>query len=108
MRRKKLPKFIKFGALTYKVVKHRKTTKDLGETDFNKRVIHIWKQEACEVPNTLAHECLHMVLEDIIKSIMSDKKSVEDFEEDLVRLATPRFLTLLRENPELLEYLIQE
>jgi hypothetical protein len=106
--RKRLPKFIKLGSLTYKVVRHRKSTKDLGETDFNKRVVHIWKQEACELPNTLLHECIHVVLEDVIQSIMSDKKSVEDFEEDLVRLVTPRFMQLLRENPELLSYLLQE
>jgi len=106
--RKRLPKFIKLGSLTYKVVRHRKSTKDLGETCFNKRIIHIWKQEPGEVSNTLLHECIHVVLEDIIQSIMNEKKSVDDFEEDLVRLVTPRFMQLLQENPELLSYLLQE
>lgn len=105
---KRLPKFIKLGSLTYKIVRHRKSTKDLGETNFNSRQIHLWKQESCELPNTLLHECIHVVLEDVIQSIMSDKKSVDDFEEDLVRLVTPRFLSLLRENPELLSYLLRE
>lgn len=106
--KKRLPKNIKVGAVSYRVVKHRRATKDLGETDFNKRIIHIWKQEACEVPNTLLHECLHAVLEDIIGSIMSKHKTTDDFEEDLVRLVTPRFMGVLRENPELLAYLLQE
>jgi hypothetical protein len=106
--RKRLPKTIKIGAITYRVIKHRKASKDLGNCDYNKRVIDLWKQEPCELPNSLIHECLHACLEDIIKSIMNDKKTVDDFEEDLVRLITPRFMGLLKDNPELLEYLTQE
>jgi len=104
---KKRPKEIKIGCFTYKVKYKRTTGKNLGLTDLSKKQITIWKHDNKEVlRETLMHEILHVLMEDVVASV-EEKKDLEDKEEAIVRLVNPRLFQVFKDNPNLVEFLFK-
>ncbi len=82
---------------------------DFGETYLSTKEIHIFLRKCINeqvLKDTLLHECMHAVLEDVVEttSKMSESKP-EDVEEQIVRLVTPRLHELFTNNPELRDYI---
>lgn len=102
------PKHIRFGAFTY-AVKTNKAAQThlaaeglLGKTRHTRQHLLIGtRQHAEQVRDTLLHECLHVVA----NQTATLKNSVK--QEDLILRWTPVLIAMLRDNPELVDYLVQ-
>ena len=103
---KRRPKFIKLGNFTYKIVyKHKSSTK-LGETNLDAKRIDIYKHESKQtLRDTLQHEIIHILVDEIFGTLEHMKCDVEDKEEFAVRMLTPRMIQYIIDNPEFIEWL---
>jgi len=77
-----------------------------GETFIDDQEIDIYTKKRSEIviKNTLLHELLHVLLEDLIQAVDTNK-NLNDKEESLIRLVTPRLFCLLSANPTLARYI---
>jgi len=77
-----------------------------GETFTDTQEIDIYTKNRNEsvIRSTLLHELLHVGLEDVLSSIDMNK-NVNDKEESLVRLVSPRLFSIFTDNPKLTKYL---
>jgi Zn-dependent peptidase ImmA (M78 family) len=75
-----------------------------GTTDTKMGVIDIRKdQSIAEERDTIVHELLHACFDQNIRNYEKKKFT----EEESVRRVTPKLLKVIRDNPELMEYLTQ-
>lgn len=105
MSQKKLPKSIKIGYANFKlrhVAKKSLKVEDLGEMEFSpNHVLRIFgKQNNSELANTLVHEISHAI--NYVFNI--EFKNAKE-EEKFVRQYTNGLVTVLRDNPGLLDLL---
>lgn len=80
---------------------------NFGKTELDMKEMDIYSRGIPDevLKDTLLHELIHVLLEDII-SIIKDADAPSDrAEEHLVRLVTPRMNMLFSENPKLRSYL---
>lgn len=107
MARIKRPATFKLGTFDWEI-KYLDVEGDLhGDTDKDKRVIRIFTSSSTEqvIKDTLLHECLHVVFEDITETAFKMDAKADEIEEQMVRLITPRLHSLFTDNEELREYI---
>lgn len=102
----KLPDSIKIGPFNYKLIKSEAHMTDThGQTSLENKEIVLYKSANFEaMRETLQHEILHVLLEDVIPTIKEIDDS-EKMEEQLIRLLSPRLMSLAQENQELAKFL---
>ena len=77
-----------------------------GKTDTTIKTIIIYKQENEQVEKeTLLHEILHAALEDKCESIFNIEGSVNEKEENLIRLLSPAIMQIITDNRQLCQFL---
>lgn len=114
----KLPKTVKMGASVYSITNTEEAWKERvggghvshevwGETDHANTQIHIKPgQSSSQERHTVLHELLHMIY---FCAIDPDAlAAVSDKEEYTVNILEPWLLVVLRENPDMIEYLLAE
>lgn len=81
-----------------------------GETLKDTRELNIITRSKSEqvLKDTLLHECLHVVLEDIIDTAVQIENKPEIIEEQVVRLLTPRLHELFTNNIDLRDYIFSK
>jgi hypothetical protein len=99
-------KKLHFHPFDYKV-KYTKdkrfVTRDFGETNLNDKWIKIADVNDEKVmKHTLLHEAVHVILEDVIETT-AKIKDLEDREEAIVRLISPRLQAFMESNPEFMK-----
>jgi Zn-dependent peptidase ImmA (M78 family) len=97
-------KRIKVGCFTYDIVVAQVRASDNhGETDRSNKEIFLSDCGNIEVvKETLLHELLHALLEDAQEfGIFAD----DNHEERLIRLLSPKLMSVMLDNPKLVEYL---
>lgn len=102
----KLPTSIKIGPFNYKlIISEAHMTDTHGQTSLETKEIIIYKSPNLEaMRETLQHEIMHVLLEDIpttIKEIGDEEK----MEEQLIRLLSPRLMSLAQDNPDIAKFL---
>jgi len=99
-----LPSYIQVGPYRYKVVLLAKDMNDLyGETDSRNQMIRLHPEQARDsMADTLLHEVMHAIW------ACSGMHEGRVTEEQAVRGLTTWLLLVLRDNPELVEYLTYE
>jgi hypothetical protein len=110
----KLPKSVRVGPATYSISRtegdflaacHQAQTNLLGWTNHTaNRIVLRPDQGASSFRDTLLHECLHAVTDTI--GLHDEIGADED--EKLVRRLTPAVLDFIRDNPKLIEYLVED
>ncbi len=81
-----------------------------GITSIDEKYIHIYygKRSDQVVIETLIHELIHVTLMDITDAIFHfEKEKVDDKEENLVLLTSPRIFSILRDNVELMDFIVK-
>jgi hypothetical protein len=97
-------KKIKFGVQNYKLCLVDMLGDDLGEADSVNQKIRIFIDVESDLGKvTLLHECLHVLLDDVIYSTQGLNN--EDKEEAMIRLLSPRLLAFLKDNKDLVKFL---
>ena len=77
-----------------------------GKTDAGTKTIIIYKQGNDQVEKeTLLHELLHVALDDKCESIFNVEGSVNDKEENLIRLLSPVIMQIICDNRQLCHFL---
>jgi hypothetical protein len=108
-KKRRLPRNIKANSFEYKVIKKRAAGKDFGETDLNRKTVEIYPHESKEMlDDTLIHESLHMLLDDMFAAVLKSEKSAFDKEEDCIKLLTPRLRSWIKDNIKLLEFILDK
>jgi hypothetical protein len=99
-------KSIKIGCFTYKIVYADVKVSDThGQTCTSNKEILIYKDDNEEViRETLQHEIMHALMEDIT-DVIKDMDEAEKLEETFIRLFSPRLMMVMTENPKLVKYL---
>lgn len=101
-----LPPVVRVGQSQYAVVLRRMDGM-FGETDKYKHELHIHPQQApASMRDTVMHETLHAVFHESGAGSVLDIGSA--VEEKLICLLAPWVLMLLRDNPELVDYLTRD
>lgn len=102
-------KKVKIGNSNYKVL-----TTDYSNIPFhgetftdNKEICIATKYAPQEVQDTVMHEFLHAIMEDLFESLFPDldETMASKKEEAFTRLLTPRMLQFIQENPKWIKYL---
>jgi len=103
----KRPTHFKLGTFDWKVNYLEVESESHGETHKSVREINITCKNYSEqvIKDTLLHECMHVVLEDIIDTTSKMEGASSEIEEQIVRLVTPRLHELFTTNVELREYI---
>ncbi len=81
-----------------------------GLTFLDKKLIHIYynNRDDQNVLETLIHELGHVVMLDMADSVFKhEAEKPFDMEENLIRLASPRIFSVIRDNPKLVEFIIK-
>lgn len=101
------PTSFRLGTFDWKVNYLDIESETHGETHKSTREINITCRAYSEqvIKDTLLHECMHVVLEDIIDTTCKMEGAASEVEEQLVRLVTPRLHELFTNNVELREYI---
>ena len=102
-----LPKVLHIGAATYDVKPKGRHFDLLGETDDNNTVIKIRTKNqsiACQ-RDTLLHEAMHAIF--WCSGMKNNEGFSSDAEERIIRVLAPWLLALLRDNPDLLAFLLE-
>ncbi len=99
-------KKVKINGFDWKIIYAKAKVADrFGETNLSSKEITIFSTDNEQIiKETLQHEILHVLLEDIIPIIVKISDD-EVAEETLIRLVSPRLFTCMKENPKLSEYL---
>lgn len=80
-----------------------------GLCDFSRRRIWIKDHLApSSERDTVLHEILHAVVDQLDLKRRFKEEVDKQFEEDVVYALTPRLLALLRDNPQLVTYLVED
>ena len=82
-----------------------------GETTTdNKEILVSMKHNEQVIQDTVSHEMLHGLLEDIFETLFPDIEEhlLSKKEEAFVRLFNPRFLQFIQDNPKWIKYLAQK
>lgn len=107
MAKAKRPTEFKLGVFKWDI-KYYDSPSDLhGETHKDLRKIDIYTHNISEVviKDTLLHECLHVLLEDITDTVVRMESKSEEVEEQIVRLLTPRLHSIFTDNDCLRDYI---
>lgn len=110
MARIKRPTKFQHGVFEW-TIKYLDVDTDLhGDTDKDSKVIRVFTKGYSEpvIKDTLLHECLHVVLEDIVETTYKMEDKPDTVEEQVVRLLTPRLHSLFTDNEELREYIFNK
>lgn len=81
-----------------------------GVTSTDSKYIHIYygKREDQDVMETLLHELSHAMMLDLADSIFHfEKIEVDEKEENLIRLTSPRIFSIIRDNPKLVDFIVK-
>lgn len=116
---KPMPKTVKIGAAVYtfdnseenwhsRVINGHVTIDTWGETDHKLNQVHIRAgQSLSQEQHTVIHEVLHLIWFYSLSDSVMGQVPHEDKEEYMVGALEPFMLMVLRDNPDLLEYLTQ-
>lgn len=101
-------KTIKIGNFIYKVIQSAFSGGDTsGETCLLRKEILINRHSDFQtMQDTLVHEAIHAMVEDIFESIHSIE-DIEKKEESFVRIFTPRLIQFTRDNPKWIKFICQ-
>lgn len=83
---------------------------DFGETDSDQKEVRIYYKNRTEqnVIETLLHELFHVVMFELADSVFHfEKERVYDKEENLIRLTSPRAFAIIRDNPDLVDFIVK-
>ena len=97
----KTPKSVKIGPLRFSVTTFKPENEAIGDVSFNEcriRIANTCKQVQQE---TLLHECMHMLF------FICGRKELAD-DEQLVSAISPQLLCMLRDNPDMVKYLMEQ
>jgi len=86
-------------------------TENFGITDTDKKIVHIYYKNKTpqNVIESLIHELHHVVLFEMADSIFKHEAEKScDLEENMVRLTSPRVFSLMRDNIELMEFIVKK
>ena len=110
MARIKRPTSFQLGVFNWSIKYHSSPSEMHGETHRDTKTIDIFTKDYDEqvIKDTLLHECLHVVFEDITDTVFRMEAKSEDIEEQIVRLVTPRIHSLFTDNEELREYIFNK
>ena len=95
----KLPAKVRVGAATYRVINEAPDSGEQGETIESSQLIFVRPSGPDATADTLLHECLH--------AIWCQARRNKDDEEEIVSALAPRILSLLRDNPKLVSFLVE-
>lgn len=103
----KKPTKINFSPFDYTVhylpavdpINHGETSRDAKE------IVIKNKGNPQSIQETVVHECLHVLLEDLISMARAHSGGSEEAEEATIRVLSPRLLQWIQNNPELMKYL---
>ena len=87
------------GAATYRVINEVPDSGDQGETLESAQLIFVRPAGPDAQADTLIHECLHAIWSQV-------RRNKED-EEEIIAALAPRILSLIRDNPKLVRFLVQ-
>ena len=96
----------RIGCYTYSIEIHDASVSDnQGDTCLDKKRINLFYNGNKEVlRETLQHEILHALCEDIFKTI-KEIEDVQDKEEQFIRLFSPRLMAFNQDNPEIADFI---
>ena len=99
-------KKVRINGFDWKILYGKSAVADrFGETNMSAKEITIFSTGNDQITReTLQHEILHVLLEDLIP-IISKIPDDEVCEETLIRLVSPRLFACMQDNPKLSEYL---
>ncbi len=86
-------------------------TDNFGVTISDTKVVHIYYKNKGnqDVLDTVIHELMHVIMFDMNNAVFKHEvNSVEEMEENLVRLSSPRLFAMIRDNPELVEFIMEK
>jgi len=94
------------GCFDYSVEIHEgHLSENHGDTDRDEKRINIFNSGNDEVVReTLQHELLHALMEDLFQAIKEIEK-VDDQEEQFIRLFSPRLFQFALDNPGIIDYM---
>lgn len=101
-----IPKTLKIGPFTYSVSLEKGSGRsNHGETSLETKEIFVQDSGNLQVvKETLQHEILHALLEDVVDAVRNAKDN-EEAEETLIRFLSPRLLSFSQDNPKAAKYL---
>ena len=85
-------------------------TENFGITDTDKKIVHIYYKgkDDQNVIETLIHELCHVIMFELADSVFKhESEKPYDLEENMIRLASPRVFSLLRDNVELMDFIVK-
>ena len=105
--KRKFPERLKFKLLgfTWTIIFLDIETDSFGVTNTDSKTIHIYykNKETQDVIETITHELIHVILFDLSESIFKYSGTLDESEENLVRLTSPRLFSLIRDNIDFFE-----
>ena len=99
----------RIGCFNYKIEVHDESVSDNhGDTCREKKKINLFYNGNIEVlKETLHHEIMHTLAEDVFKTI-KDIEDLDEKEEQFIRIYSPRMVQFMQDNPELVEFIMGE
>ena len=85
-------------------------TDNFGITDTDKKTVHIYYKDKTDqvIMETLLHELMHVVMFEMADAVFKhDVEKPYDLEENMIRLISPRFFSLVRDNPKLVDFIVK-
>ena len=104
---KSRPSGFRLGTFDWSIKYHSSPSDLHGETRKDTRQIDVFTGGYSEqvIKDTLLHECLHVVFEDIPETVLKMDAKPDEIEEQIIRLLTPRIHSLFTDNKSLREYI---
>lgn len=99
-------KTARVGCFTYTISVHDEgVSENHGDTCLEKKHINLFDNGNEEVlKETLLHEFLHVLLEDVLRTVKEIENPSEQ-EEQLIRILSPRLMQWGLDNPELVDFI---
>lgn len=103
----KRPDKLRFAPFDYKLHWTKaKGASTHGETSLDKKEILMNEGSTLEsTQETLLHESLHVLLEDLVHMTRAYEGKDDEAEEQLVRILSPRLFQFLRDNPAFIKFI---